>query len=174
MLSRIVVLSALAASLFALTPATASAQSSGSSAAPRQVISANPFGLLVGWFNAEYERQVSESVTAGAGASTFDWGGDDSYNDDSRYTNGDVFVRYYPGGRPLRGFAIGVKAGLTKGGSETARLGVGVDTNWSWLLGKRDNFYVGVGFGLKRLIGTNNDYPTVVPTIRIVNLGVAF
>lgn len=167
------VFATLATALLTLTASTASAQPSASPSAPRQVVSANPFGLLVGWFNAEYERQVSESVTAGGGASTFDWSGDSG--DDGRYTNGDVFVRYYPSGRPLEGFAIGVKAGLTQGGSAGPYLGVGVDTNWSWLLGRRDNFYVGLGFGLKRLVGAgDNDYPQVIPTIRIINLGVAF
>ncbi len=174
MMSRIV-FATLAAALLTLTPATADAQPSGSAATARQVVSANPFGLLVGWFNAEFERQVSESVTAGAGASTFDWGGEHGFSrDDDRYVNGDVFVRYYPGGRTLQGFALGVKAGLTKGGSDSARFGVGLDTNWNWLLGKRDNVYVGLGFGLKRLVGADSDYPMVIPTIRIINLGVAF
>ncbi len=174
MMSRIVFAS-LVAALLTLAPTTAGAQQPGSPAAPRQVVSANPFGLLVGWFNAEFERQVSESVTAGAGASTFDWGGNDGFSDDDdRYVNGDVFVRYYPGGRPLRGFALGLKAGLTKGGSNSARVGVGLDTNWSWLLGKRENLYVGLGFGLKRLVGADESYPTIIPTIRIINLGIAF
>jgi hypothetical protein len=174
MMSRMV-LATLVLSLLTLTPAAAHGQQSGPPAAHRQVVSANPFGLLLGWFNAEYERQVSESVTAGIGASTFDWGGNDGFNDDDdRYVNGDVFVRYYPSGRPLEGLALGVKAGLTKGGSDSARFGVGLDTNWSWLLGKRDNVYVGLGFGLKRLVGADSDYPVIIPTIRIINLGVAF
>src|SRR5690606_39457523 len=35
----------------------------------RNVISANPFGLLLEFFNGEYERVVSESATVGAGGS---------------------------------------------------------------------------------------------------------
>ena len=58
MTSRIV-FATLATALLTLTPATAGAQPSGSPAAARQVVSANPFGLVVGWFNAEFERLVS-------------------------------------------------------------------------------------------------------------------
>ena len=36
-----------------------------------QQISANPFGLLLGFFNAEFERKVSESATLGVGGSLY-------------------------------------------------------------------------------------------------------
>lgn len=133
----------------------------------KQVVSANPFGILLGLFNAEYERKVLDSATAGIGGSYFQ----DDYDD---YVNGDVFFRYYPGGRPLRGFSFGIKGGLTNVDADTY-FGFGFDTNWSWLLGKNDNFYVGLGFGLKRLFGTaDSDYATFIPTVRIVNIGIAF
>jgi hypothetical protein len=132
-----------------------------------QQISANPFGLLLGFFNAEFERKVSESATLGVGGSFFD---DDDGDD---YVNGDVFFRYYPSGHPLDGWAFGVKAGATKVES-TTYFGFGFDANWSWLLGKNDNFYVGLGFGLKRLFGTDDDDVSFIPTVRIVNIGVAF
>jgi hypothetical protein len=92
-------------------PQTAAAQDTPSvPAAPpahRQQISANPFGLLLGLFNAEFERKVSESATLGVGGSFFD---DDDGDD---YVNGDVFFRFYPSGHPLDGWAFGVKAGAT-------------------------------------------------------------
>ena len=137
---------------------------------PQQVISANPFGLLLGLFNAEYERRVSESATIGVGGSSF------LSDDDDDYVNADVFYRYYPAGRLLRGFAFGVKMGVTRAPDEGTFFGVGVDTNWSWLMGKNDNFYIGVGFGLKRLFGTSeSDFdPRLIPTVRIVNIGFAF
>lgn len=136
----------------------------------RQVVSANPFGLLLGLFNAEYERTVSESTTAGVGGSFFN---DD---DDDDYVNADVFYRYYPSGRPLQGFAFGVKAGVTRVTSEGTFFGFGFDSNWSWLLGRDDRFYVGLGFGLKRLFGRSESQgdPTVIPTVRVVNIGFAF
>ena len=136
---------------------------------PQQVISANPFGLLLDLFNAEFERQVSESATAGVGGSFFSNSGDD-------YVNGDLFYRFYPSGRPLQGFAFGVKAGITKVTDAGTFFGLGFDTNWSWLLGKKNNFYVGAGFGLKRLYGTSDAAFDLkyIPTVRIINIGFAF
>ena len=135
-----------------------------------QVISANPFGLLLGLFNAEYERTVSESATAGVGGSSF-WS-----DTDDDYVNADVFYRFYPGGRPLEGFAFGAKMGMTKVPGDGTFFGFGFDTNWSWLMGKNDNFYVGLGFGLKRLFGTDDSSfePKFIPTARIVNVGFTF
>ncbi len=136
---------------------------------PRQVISANPFGLLLELFNAEYERIVTPSSTAGFGGSTISDG-------DDRYLNMDVFWRFYPSGTPLDGWAFGAKAGLTSTTSDGSFFGFGFDANRSWLLGANDNFYVGIGFGLKRLVGTTDDGDMLrfIPTIRIVNIGYAF
>ena len=132
----------------------------------RQVLSANPFGLLVDFFNAEFERKVSRSTTAGVGGSYFTQDGDD-------YVNADLFYRYYPAGRPFDGWAFGVKVGLTEADGG-AHFGVGFDINWSWLPGNQDRFYLGAGFGLKRLFGTADADLTLIPTIRIINVGVAF
>lgn len=148
-----------------LVPTAVEAQQA---ARPVQQVSANPFGLLLGLFNAEYERAMSESVTVGAGGSSF------FDDDDDDYVNGDVFLRFYPSGRPLEGFAFGVKAGATKVTDTGTYFGFGFDTNWSWLLGKNDNFYVGAGFGLKRLFGVDDSDLDFVPTIRIINVGIAF
>jgi hypothetical protein len=67
--------------------------------------------------------------------------------------------------------------GITDVADAGTYAGFGFDVNRSWLLGKRDNFYVGVGFGLKRLLGVD-DADAVdlefVPTIRIINVGFAF
>lgn len=65
------------------------------------------------------------------------------------------------------------KAGATSVDSE-AYFGFGFDANWSWLQGKNDNVYVGIGFGLKRLFGTREGFIEFIPTIRIINIGVAF
>jgi len=137
--------------------------------AHQQVISANPFGLLFELFNAEYERVVTGSSTAGAGGSTFSSEGD-------TYLNADLFWRYYPEGRPLEGWMFGTKAGITSVPDSGTFFGAGFDANRSWLLGANDNFYVGTGFGLKRLFGASDETFDVrfVPTIRIVNIGFAF
>lgn len=141
----------------------------------QQVISANPFGLLLEFFNAEYERVVTEESTAGIGGSTIS-------SDDDRYVNADVFWRFYPSGVPLDGWAFGAKVGLTRVPDHGTYFGYGFDVNRSWLLGVNENFYVGVGFGLKRLVGsagTNDlgeerDLWRYVPTFRLVNIGIAF
>lgn len=141
--------------------------------ARRNVISANPFGLLLELFNGEYERVVSESSTAGVGGSYFS-------ADDIDYANADAFFRFYPQGDPLDGWAFGAKAGITKVDEVGSYFGFGFDVNRSWLLGRNDNFYVGVGLGLKRLVGVsdeddpNNDVLAFIPTIRLVNIGIAF
>lgn len=159
-----------AALVFAAAPAQAQAPAGGPY---QQVISANPFGLLLELFNAEYERVVGASSTAGIGGSFADF-------EDSRYFNADVFWRFYPQGQPLEGWAFGAKAGLTRGdlvedavAEEQSYLGFGFDANRSWLLGANNNFYVGVGFGLKRLVTGNADLE-VIPTFRLVNVGIAF
>jgi len=135
----------------------------------RRVISVNPFGLLLDLFNVEYERRVSESATAGVGGSFFSTSDDD-------YVNADLFYRFYPSATPLEGWAFGVKAGITKVTDEGTFFGFGFDTNWSWLLGKKDNFYVGAGFGLKRLYGTSDSNFDLkyIPTVRVINIGFAF
>lgn len=139
-----------------------------------QVISANPFGLLLELFNAEYERVLGQETTAGLGGSYFT-------TDTFRYLNADLFYRYYPQGRALEGWTFGVKAGVTSvraasdtADSEDTLFGFGFDVNRSWLLGSRDNFYVGIGFGLKRLLGTQEGQLQYLPTFRIVNIGFAF
>jgi hypothetical protein len=135
----------------------------------QQVVSANPFGLLLEVFNAEYERAVGQSSTAGLGGSFLSNDGDD-------YLNADLFWRFYPNADPLDGWAFGLKAGLTNVPDDGTFFGAGFDVNRSWLLGVKDNFYVGIGFGLKRLIGAGDAELglDVIPTFRIVNVGVAF
>src|SRR5688572_16152798 len=69
---------------------------------PGLVDPATPFGLLLKLYNTEYERRVGNTVTVGAGGSTATVETYDSWGSaprDRRYINGDLFVRYYPGGR---------------------------------------------------------------------------
>jgi len=149
-------------------PTTASAQSAGG---PTQSINGNPFGLLLGWFNAEYERKVNDSVAVVVGGSY--WDADD---DDDAYSNGDVMVRYFPQQRALRGFYVGTKVGLTRTERARTRFGIGIDAGYQWTLGPDGRFYLATGFGLKRLLGKDDQWsaPDLVPTFRIVNVGIAF
>ena len=159
--------------IFGLSGSPLNAQQSTESGM-QQVFSANPFGLLLEFFNAEYERVISESSTAGFGGSTMSVSPEEE--EDERYVNADVFWRFYPSGNPLNGWAFGVKAGITTVTDHSTYFGYGFDVNRSWLLGPEDNFYVGVGFGLKRLYGASDEDFELqfIPTIRIVNVGFAF
>ena len=142
----------------------------------QHVFSANPFGLLFQLFNAEYERVISETSTIGFGGSTLRIENErDPITETDRYVNFDVFWRFYPSGNPLVGWAFGAKVGLTSVSGET-HLGYGFDLNRSWILGPNENFYVGLGFGLKRLIGAPEeaDLVPLIPTIRIANVGFIF
>jgi hypothetical protein len=170
----------------------------------QNVISANPFGLLFEFFNAEYERVISPTSTIGFGGSTIanetdihddppiigtDQYGDPIYDWDNepeprvethRYVNFDVFWRFYPGSDRTRtylapvGWAFGAKIGITAVDDGTY-LGYGFDLNRSFVLGPDDNFYVGLGFGLKRLVGAPQDELwALIPTLRIANVGFIF
>jgi hypothetical protein len=158
--------------------------------APQQfqnVVSANPFGLLLELFNAEYERVVGESSTVGIGGSFFSSSEENDFDptlDDVEhtYSNIDVFYRFYPSARPLDGWAFGGKVGVTRvkdddvaSGGKTF-FGYGFDVNRSWLIGKKNNFYVGIGFGLKKLVGAKDESFDLeyIPTFRIINIGFAF
>ena len=172
---------------------------------PRNVISANPIGLLWDVFNAEYERVISPTSTIGFGGSTNKEDaryqdppviGTDEYGfpiydsepgyETHQYVNFDVFWRFYPGSNRTRtynapvGWAFGAKMGITAVDGGTY-FGYGVDLNRSFVLGPDDNFYVGLGFGLKRLLGSPQDEAgepilglSLIPTIRIANVGFIF
>ena len=126
--SLALVLAVVMGSLWRAAPAAAQARA--------QVVSANPFGLLLELFNAEYERAVSSSVTAGSGGS---FGSNEDENgfgetEESGYFNGDVFVRFYPSGRPFTGWNFGLKVGVTQqdgwaSDDETTNFGYGFDAN---------------------------------------------
>jgi hypothetical protein len=158
---------------------------------PRNVISANPFGILFDIFNAEYERVISPTTTIGFGGSTFKddswtYGPEESWVETDQYVNFDVFWRFYPGSNRTRtynapvGWAFGAKMGITAVDGGTY-FGYGFDLNRSFVLGPDDNFYVGLGFGLKRLLGAPQDEAgestlgvSLIPTLRIANVGFIF
>lgn len=154
-----------ALTLLALRAGPALAQGPGASRT--QVVSANPFGVMLEIFNAEYERAEGESFTVGVGGSVFT-----SNND--HYRSLDAFWRFYPDPTPsaFQGWSFGLKAGVTAIDQKTY-LGAGFDVDRSWLLGRNQNFYVGIGLGLKRLFGHDAGLK-FVPTIRLVNIGYAF
>jgi uncharacterized protein DUF3575 len=165
--------------------ASAQADTTQSAQLRRNVISANPFGLLGGWFNAEYERMVSHASSVGIHLSRLTLPADYEDEDDS-YSTGRVFWRYYPSGA-FRGFLFSVHVGVTRQKenvfdeasmmgvvAERTRLGTGFDLGYSWLMGSRRNFYFSPGLGGERLYGQEDDgVPRIVPILRL-NVGFAF
>lgn len=140
------------------------------------VVSANPFGLLLELFNAEYELRSGRQHSFAIGGSTAQ--ADSNYTDANgnttreRYVNGDVIVRFYPGGRVFQGASFGLKAGLTSFPGEESHFGYGFDMNYSWV---KNNFYFGAGGGLKKLVGVDDALYALeyIPTLRL-NVGIGF
>ncbi len=135
------------------------------------VISGSPLILLAGWFNAEYERKVAENLTVGISGGWIDLDEDD-------YTSVSGFLRFYPQDAAFTGFYLGGRTGVHKVAereeSHTA-LGIGVDVGFAWLLGPGRSFYVGLGIGATRLLSRDlGDASSVIPSIRLLNVGVAF
>ena len=201
---------ALAILIFGLSGLPLNAQQS-EEFQPRNVISANPIGLLINTFNGEFERVISPTSTIGFGGSTSSYE-NQTYSDageqnsqpiweDIQYVNFDVFYRFYPGSSRTRtyrapiGWAFGIKAGVTSvdgaGVGDGTYIGYGFDVNRSWVLGPNANFYIGLGFGLKRLVGVpkgDTDWGResalagkipwiggdLYSTIRVINVGFIF
>jgi|KBSMisStaDraftv2_1062788.scaffolds.fasta_scaffold811805_2 hypothetical protein len=171
----------LSVALFALlVPAAAAAQTAerGSAAPHDQILSTNPLGAVVKWFNVEYERRLGADLTLGGSA---------SYFGDLDQSNAAVLARWYPAQSALEGFYLGARAGVYRFEAYTYDLrslrrqtrvmpGAGVEIGYNWLLGPRENVIVGTGLGLTRLSGSNDVYstvPAVLPSVRL-NIGIAF
>jgi len=156
-------------------PGTTQAQEEGSrTPVPHdQVISANPFLLLWEWTNAEYERKISPFGTLGAAAS---WVSLDEGEESYKSLSG--FYRYYPQGAALTGFYLGGRLGfhgVSDTDDEGHAFGLGIDVGYAWLLGSKQNFYIGIGIGATRLFGGNLDDGSVtIPSLRLLNVGFAF
>ena len=145
---------AIAVSLLVTLTTTGFAQESTSdqSAAYSQVISANPFGLLlVPWYNGEYERKVTERVTIGLSGSRLPWG------DGSGFYSVNTALRFYPNGNAFRGFYLG------------PHLGLGFELGYAWLVGSEQHLSISIGGGATRVL---NGAP--IPVLRLVNIGWAF
>jgi hypothetical protein len=171
----------LSAALFALlVPAAAVAQTTDTRPAVSydQILSTNPLGAVVKWFNVEYERQLGPAVTFGASASHFG---------DLDQSNAAGLLRWYPQQSALRGFYLGARVGAYRFKSytydfrsyreqTTVQPGVGVELGYNWLLGPKQNVIVGTGFGLTRIATSSESYtsaPSVLPGLRL-NVGIAF
>jgi hypothetical protein len=149
-----------------VTASAASAQTIESTRSGIQrvnLVSANPIGLIFEWYNGEYERAMSSTVSLAIAASSF---GDIETDDDTRYSVLDGIVRYYPSGRALRGFSVGASLGFVDFnddfdddciGCEESGTGatIGVRGDYVWILGRDQHFAVAAGIGAKRVLGDN-------------------
>lgn len=178
-MTRTIALAAAAVCLFA---APIHAQEA---AQPKQAISGNPILAVYEVFMLEYERAVTPGWTGVGGLGYWSFGDADDGGKLSVLTT-DLKARFYPGGTPLEGFAIGGILGLstlsyedTVEGVDESQSGValGVDLNWSWLLGDQKRWFVGTGIGAKRYFvdfeDEGVDFSLVLPTGRL-NFGFAF
>ena len=176
MTSCCVRLVAVAVTLIATLTTTAIAQEPvvRDSADYRQVLSANPLGLiLLPWYNGEYERTVTERVTLGLSRSRLPWG------DGGGFCSVNTAFRYYPNGTTFKGFYLGPRIGLfwvSQGqdvvGIEEDRgphLGLGFELGYAWLLGSEQHLSMSIGGGATRVL---NGEP--IPVLRLVNVGWAF
>ena len=93
-----------------------------------------------------------------------------------------LFWRYYPR-EAFGGFYFGVHGGYYKvtadtdiGDEEEGNFfGFGIDVGYSWILGESERMYVSLGAGAVRLFGGDlEDVTLTLPTIRIINVGIAF
>jgi len=171
------VLAVPVALLMALTTTGFARESTGGqSAAHRQVISANPFGLiLMPWYNGEYERKATERTTIGLSGSRLPWG------DGSGFYSLNMALRYYPNGKVFRGFYLGPRVGVFWSSQEQeegsidqvenlgSHVGLGFELGYAWLVGAERHLSISIGGGATRVL---NGPP--IPVLRLINIGWAF
>jgi len=164
------------AALVALPLMSAAAQNT----APKNVLSIQPFSAMLTVYAGEYERRVGNSMTLGVGGTYWNAGDE---GDDVTYTSGDVKLRFYPQGIPLRGFSLGVSGGYTSVketivSTESSEGGAtfGTFLEYQWLMGAKSNFALTFGAGAKMLFVDEeqfNDITLRYPTARI-SIGYGF
>lgn len=154
------------------TPASAQQQEGTKASVPhQQTVSANPFGLMLRWWNVEFERKLTTSST---------WGVTTSFltASDLDFLSVNALYRYYPQGAALTGVFLGARAGVYHASArETSgsTFGLGFEIGYTWLLGAHRNVGLSMGAGATRLIGGDIEgRPSVLPNIRLLNVGIAF
>jgi hypothetical protein len=152
----------------------------GSSESRSRVFSINPLGIPFEIVSVELEAALHDAFTL---AGNFSYFSPDEFTRSSFEVKG----RLYPNEQAPRAFSVGIGLGavntrenigsdglVTKQDKTHPSIGVYVDYNW--LLGKSDRFFVGSGFGAKRILGESDDFdeaPFVYGTARFL-IGVAF
>ena len=159
--------------LTVVTAASARAQEEGTKVpvAHKQVVSASPILWMFKWFNVDYERKISPSVTLGASGSYLPIGNFD-------YGRASMHARYYPQGAALTGFYMGAQTGVHRAGTSRDHgvfFGAGMDVGYAWLFGAKRDVGLTIGYGATRLFGGDLDgHSFVIPNVRLLNIGFAF
>lgn len=150
------------------------------------VLSINPFGFLLEWYNFEYERAFNSTASWSIGVGNVNIG-DDEDDEEFDYTSADMRLRYYPSAEAPTKFSAGISFGYShvnvddrRGDTPLERefdaLSVGFDLGYSWLLGRTRQFFIGTGIGAKRLFpvgGDDEEETHGYPTFRL-SIGYAF
>lgn len=157
--------------------------------APKQVLWTQPISALLGMYSVEYERVLGEETSLGFALNYWDPPFGDS-GEELRYFSPEAKLRFYPGAEVLRKFSFGTTVGWTfvkdrqldpldfsSSEGKASGLKIGIDLDYSWLLGKRENFGVSLGVGARRVFLDDSfdgeDALVAYPTLRIA-VGYAF
>ena len=153
-----------------------------------QRASVNLLGIPFGYLSGEYEAFTTEEISLGAAIGI----------DEDSESWAEAKARYYPSAKGPRGIAVGMSVGLARqraftdddcsfvctdaGGPLDTGFTVGAFVDYSWLLGRRERFYIGTGVGAKRVFGMEDrtgddgfieDYRRVLPILRF-QTGIVF
>jgi hypothetical protein len=169
--------------------------------APRPIVAqtaavnllALPFGVVA----AEYERAVGHGLAVAVGGRAgFGNTTTDDRTSDARLASAQVKLKYYPREEGLRGFAVGVTAGVAYGsradrsasdaaaGASVSGAGarrsvtaptLGAALDYNFLVGRQRRLLVGVGVGARHALGVRRGDPlaAATPTSRL-QLGFGF
>jgi len=155
-------------------------QPSAVAESPRRLFVINPLGIPFEIVSVEFEAALHDAFTLAANFSYFS-------PDEFTRSSFEIKGRLYPNERAPRAFSVGFGLGAVNTRENVFVDGVevkqdktypsiGVYVDYNWLLGKRDRFMVGTGFGAKRILGDSDDFedaPFVYGTARFL-IGVAF
>ena len=155
-------------------------RSDEASPSPKNMISVSPLFAVLGFYTGEIERALGHGLSAAVGGSAFALG-------PFAYRSLDLKLRYYGEGTALRGFAVGVTAGMVGVGAGeggvfskgiSARgIAVGTETSFTRYRGRNRNFAMTFGGGVKRILRfAGRDVSAArltLPTAR-ASVGIAF
>lgn len=177
-------LAAAAAALLCAAPARA--QTDTTATPQKFLLTVNPIGILLDYYSLELEHALSDVVSVSAA-------GEHSGVSDTEITAVDFRLRYYPQAKMFSGLALGASLGYGtfngeeeysyEGGQEFITDNdltgptVGLEVNYNYLVGRDRRLFVGLGFGLRRLLSGGNDSddtPDIVPGGRYFAIGYTF